>query len=100
MSSLQQPAAGEMRVSGSLVLQAAESQRDQMMRQLAGNPHLTLDLGAVEAFDTTGLQLLLAARKTALAAGGSLRLRRASAEVLQFAASLGLSLDEMVEHAS
>ncbi|HEX8986567.1 MAG TPA: STAS domain-containing protein [Rhodocyclaceae bacterium] len=91
------PAATVRRIAldGELTVQSAAATRERLLAALAGSDVLELDLGGVAEFDSAGLQLLLAARKSAQAAGKRMRLFRPPAavvEVLEFLA-LGEAFD-------
>jgi anti-anti-sigma factor len=53
------------RLEGALDIYAADGLRQTLQACLASAGTITLDLGGVESCDTTGVQLLLAARATA-----------------------------------
>ena len=59
----------------------------------------TLDLGAIEACDSAGVQLLLATRQSLAALGASLRLDRLSAPVREALLTYGLGADLQPIHA-
>lgn len=63
------PEAHILRLDGDLDLYHAETAREALLKQLSGSAALELDLSGVEACDTAGIQLLLAARRSAVAAG-------------------------------
>lgn len=56
----------------------------------AGHGDLTLDLAGVTDFDSAGVQLLLATRRSLLERGDMLQLRAASATVIDALATFGL----------
>lgn len=72
-------------LDGELTITRAAELREMLLAALAQGVR-TFDLGAVEAFDTAGVQLLLAARHSARQDGTGFELRSAPAvvhEVLQ-----------------
>ncbi len=80
-----------LHASGELDIYRAQAFREELLGALAGGrTSLVLDLSAVTALDSAGVQLLLAARVQATEAGGSLRLRAPSAVVSEVLACLGL----------
>lgn len=71
-----------LRLDGELTIPQAAALREQLLAVLDTAPDgLTLDLADVEAFDSAGLQLLLAARHTLAERGQSLTLAACSAPV-------------------
>jgi anti-anti-sigma regulatory factor len=62
------------RIEGQLIISTVSDWHRQLVGRLASVPALALDLGGVTAFDVFGLQLLLAARRSALAQGRTLTL--------------------------
>lgn len=92
MSSTCRSAPHTLHVSGELDIYRAQALKDELLTALAaGSSTLILDLSAVTALDSAGVQLLLAARAHATAAGGALRLQAPSAAVNEVLACLGLS---------
>ncbi|MBF0563088.1 MAG: STAS domain-containing protein [Alphaproteobacteria bacterium] len=65
---------GQVALSGRLTINEAETVRDDLLRGLAGCRRLTLDTAELDAVDVAGLQLLIAARRSAAQTGKSLRL--------------------------
>ena len=71
--SISPPAGGPtVRIDGPLVVSTVEAWSRQLAAEWAGASALTLDLAAVTDLDAFGLQLLLAARRHADAAGKTL----------------------------
>lgn len=79
-----------MRIEGEMNIYRAAELRDALLAEMAGEGELLLELDAVDTMDTAGVQLLLAARRAAEAAGRKLALVSPSADVLQALATLGL----------
>ena len=75
-------AVGEGRLSGELTIQNAAAQCQQMREWIDGGV-LAIDLSGVDACDSSGVQLLVAARRSAASRGQSLELLRASPAVLE-----------------
>jgi anti-anti-sigma factor len=72
------------------IAHAAEVQQS-LLAAVASHPEtLTLDLAGVTDFDSSGVQLLLAAARTQAERGGTLRLARASEAVERALATFGL----------
>jgi anti-anti-sigma factor len=78
-------------ISGEMTIYRAAELRAEMQRALAdGSGDFEIDLAAVTEMDSAGVQLLMAAGKSALAAGFALRLVAHSAAVLEVLETLGL----------
>jgi anti-anti-sigma factor len=78
-------------IAGELTIQNAASVRAQLLVALRDGGVVEIDLTEVGEFDSAGLQLLVAARKSAEIAGKRLQLAGPSpavAEVLEFLAML------------
>lgn len=67
-----------LRVTGDLTINGASELKDQFLQ-----PIEEIDLSAVTAIDTAGLQLLILAKREAVAAGRELRLTRHSRAILE-----------------
>jgi anti-anti-sigma factor len=63
-----------LRLTGDMTIYEAAAQCVQVLEALERRKDLEIDLSGVTALDTAGLQLLILAKKTASAQGGSLRL--------------------------
>jgi anti-anti-sigma factor len=68
--------------------------REIFSRSVQEQAGIIIDLSAVESCDLAGLQLLCAARKTAVQSGKSFRVIQPSAAVLETASALGLAPGE------
>ena len=88
-------AGGQLRLEGALNLYTAEAVRARLVEQVMQPDGLILDLGAVEACDCAGIQLLCAARKSASAAGRPFQLRNVSPSILAAADGIGLDRAEL-----
>lgn len=66
------PSLGVLRLDPELTIYNAAAVRTQLLAALAVHPRLTLDLGDVCEFDSSGLQLLVAAARQAKARGAEL----------------------------
>jgi anti-anti-sigma factor len=76
---------------GALTVAHGQQQRDELLgATLTAAPDLVLDLSAVEAFDSAGVQLLLATRRSVELRGGSLALRAPSPTVCEVLHTYGL----------
>ena len=82
---------GRMALSGRLTIVEAEAVREGLAEVLAGCQSLSLETAGLEAVDVAGLQLLIAARRSAERAGKSLRLA-ATAEGALLTALIGAGL--------
>lgn len=83
---------GVLRLGGELTIYHAGELRQALLGDAAAMTGVhTLDLSAVEEFDTAGLQVLLMARRAADAAGGRLQLRAHSEAVREVIDRYGLA---------
>ena len=90
---LSEAVGGGLAVSGDLRIETANEVRKALKVYLEGRAEMVLDLGQVDECDTAGLQLLLAARKSAAALGKPFRLTAVSAAVRETSEALGLALE-------
>lgn len=73
---------GRLYIRGEMNIYGAAALKDDLFAALEGEPDgCALDLAGVSEFDTTGLQLLLMARKVCLSRGGSFALANPSTAV-------------------
>ncbi|MCE4538934.1 STAS domain-containing protein [Pelomonas sp. P7] len=72
-----------LRLSGELTIYAAAQVQSAMMAAWAGAAEFEIELAGVTEIDTAGLQLLMAAKRDANAAGVPLRLTGHSAPVVE-----------------
>ncbi len=84
------PPTGTFRLEGALDIYAAEKLRETLQGCTETAGLIVLDLGGVESCDTTGVQLLLSAHRTAAEAGNTLRFEAIPAAVGHCCARLGL----------
>jgi len=89
---------GELKISGTLDIDAANSLREALLECLLLRPAVTppvieVDLSEVNGCDAAALQVLLAGRRDAAAAGKAFRVH-ASLAVTATAAALGFSIDQ------
>jgi anti-anti-sigma factor len=77
-------------IEGELSIYRAGEWRESLQAALADGGDLTLDLAQVTEIDSAGVQLLMAAQKTAQATERRLHLVRPSAAVQEVFATLGL----------
>jgi len=80
-----------LRLAGNLDLYTVESAREALLQQFADKPRLEIDLDGVESCDVSGVQLLLAARRTAAVSGKSLSVHPVSQAVANCGALLGIA---------
>ncbi len=78
-------------IEGELTIYRAAELSAVLKDALSGAGELELNLAAVTEMDSAGVQLLMAAAKTARAAGGELRLVGHSAAVLEVFETLNLA---------
>lgn len=78
-------------LDGELTIYRAAELTASLRTALASGADLELDLAAVTEMDSAGVQLLMAAKKTARAAGCELRLLRHSPAVLEVFETLNLA---------
>jgi len=76
-------------ISGEIDIATCRAMRDAMATGL-GPAHLEVDMSAVTFIDASGIGVLLAARRLAVDAGGSLTLRAPSWAVRRLTGVLGL----------
>ena len=80
-----------LRLDGDLNIQSAAPACETLRAALAqSRGDVVLDLSQVQAFDSAGAQLLLAARRTLAARGRALRLAEPSPVVVEALSTLGL----------
>jgi anti-anti-sigma factor len=95
LSPAESDATGAIHIAGELtVYHAAEAARDLLARIAAPEAltgPLALDLDGVTEFDSAGIQVLLVARRAAVAAGGGLQLLRPSRPVLDVIETFALT---------
>ena len=73
----------QVRIDGELTIYRADEIKSLLLEALAEPGDLELDLSGVSEIDTAGLQLLMLAKKTALAGPHALHLVRHSAAVAE-----------------
>jgi anti-anti-sigma factor len=89
------PSGNVLEISGVLDINQAHELRDSLLRHSANSDHLRLDLSAVEACDTAGLQVLLAARRHSESLSKTFHLTAVSEPVLKMVSALGVTLGEI-----
>jgi anti-anti-sigma factor len=72
---------GSVAVSGEMNIYTAREAAERLLPMLRNAKSPAVDLGEVAEFDCSGLQILLQARREAVAAGKDLRILAASAPV-------------------
>src|SRR5579862_5892919 len=84
---------GLLHISGKLDIDNANRLREALVDCLLHQSEAVVDLSEVDECDAAALQVLLAARKDAAAAGKALCVTGASGAVTGAAVALGLSID-------
>jgi anti-anti-sigma factor len=79
-----------LRLAGDLDIYSVEPARDALLAHLADKLGIELDLASVETCDAAGMQLLLAARRSAVAAGKVFAIRSPVPAIEQCGEALGL----------
>ncbi|RZI44053.1 anti-sigma factor antagonist [Herbaspirillum sp. HC18] len=74
MTSAQHPAGTCLRIEGEMTIYKAAELKQSLLAAIVPQATLEIDLSAVTELDTAGLQLLMLAKKAALAAQGDIRL--------------------------
>src|SRR5215467_1154114 len=90
---------GLLTFSGRLDISTADELRDGLRSHDAKHSEWMLNLSEVESCDVTALQLLWSVRRSAAEARKPFRVTGCSAAVLDAAAALGLSIDELTGEA-
>lgn len=85
-------------LAGDLDIYNVETTRDALAALLADRPGLDLDLSGVESCDAAGIQLLLAARRSALAAEKTFSIRTFASAVTKCGGLIGLPPQSWLEH--
>jgi anti-anti-sigma factor len=85
-----------LRIEGTLDISVAFELRDALRELLSGTSRPAVDLSDIGSCDTTALQLLFAARKTAHLSAKDLRLTGLSAAVAETCTALGVPIDDLV----
>lgn len=83
-------------LGGELTIASAAAVREQLLAALRNDAPLDIDLSAVDEFDSAGMQLLLAAKKSAELTGKALRLTHPSRAITDVLALFGLT-DSLIE---
>jgi anti-anti-sigma regulatory factor len=90
-------ASGGWKLSGALCIDDAQPLREALLGCFADSGAVILDVGAVSECDTTGVQLLIAAQRTAALQGRAFRIEHeVEGPVVRLAESLGLALEMVV----
>ncbi|MCL6583796.1 MAG: STAS domain-containing protein [bacterium] len=77
-------------LSGEITINEASALKDALLSYLSSQVSLSIDLQGVTKIDTSGLQLLYAARQTAIGQGKHLSLKNPSPAILQAVKLAGL----------
>jgi phospholipid transport system transporter-binding protein len=81
-------------LSGAITVYTVESHRDHLLEHWHTRADITVDLSGVDACDCAGLQLLCAARKSAVLSGRNLRFTRTPGFILDTAREAGIEPSE------
>lgn len=81
----------QLRLDGELSIYRAAALKETLLAPLAAGTLIELDLTEVTDIDSAGLQLLMLAKRAALAGGGDLQLCASSPPVLELLKLLSLS---------
>lgn len=84
---------GDVLLPAELRMSEAQALKTQLLAALAADGALCLDAGAVSATDTSGLQLLLAAVRSARARGCEVRWRAVSPVLVRDAQQIGIAAE-------
>lgn len=84
------PESNTLRLTGDLDLYNVETAREALLDHLSDKAGLDLELAGVETCDTAGMQLLLAARRSAVASGKTFFIQTPSPAVERCSELLGL----------
>jgi anti-anti-sigma regulatory factor len=82
-----------LKIEGNLIIQDVEAAHKLLLSQPTSS--MVLDLSAVATCDLTGVQLLLSAQKTAIAAGGKFSVSAYSPAVAAACTGLGLDVSQL-----
>ena len=93
-----EPETNGIRLVGDLDIYSVEPARDALCAYLAKLPGLKLDLTGINACDTAGLQLLIAARRGAVAAGKSFAILASAPAIEKCAELLGMDPEDIQPH--
>jgi anti-anti-sigma factor len=92
------PNTNTLRLAGDLDIYNVETARQSLLDFMAGRPGVELDLSGVESCDTAGLQLLLAAHRSAATSGKTFSIQAPVAAIEQCGQSLGLGPESLPPH--
>jgi anti-anti-sigma factor len=92
------PDTNTLRLVGDLDLYSVEAACEALRTHLTDKAGLELDLGGIETCDTAGMQLLLAAQRSAVASGKSFAIPGTSSAIEKCRELLGLSPDSFKPH--
>jgi anti-anti-sigma factor len=94
------PGSNAIRLAGDLDIYSADSARQTLLDHLTDKVGIELDLAGIETCDAAGMQLLLAARRSALAAGKTLALRAPVPVIEKCGEALGLGPENRLPYAT
>lgn len=84
---------GVLQISGTLDIDAANGLREALLDCLLHQGEIVADISELDGCDAAGLQVLLAGRRDAMAAGKPFRFTAPSHVLAQTALALGFSID-------
>ena len=90
---------GRVTIKGELTIYTVAELKELLLAKLLTNDELELDLSAVDEFDTAGLQLLITAKRGAMALGRAFKITQHSPAIfnlLDFAGLTNLLGDSML----
>ncbi|MDR3460051.1 MAG: STAS domain-containing protein [Verrucomicrobiae bacterium] len=90
---LTSPGSDTIRLVGDLDLYQVAAARAALLNELAGRPGLELDLSGIANCDAAGLQLLIAAGRSAALAGKTFCIQAAAPAIGECSQLLGLTLE-------
>jgi anti-anti-sigma regulatory factor len=96
---LTNPDSGPLFLAGKLEIYDVQELQSQLLECLQNRPALRIDARGLETCDPAGLQLLWAARRSALALQKDFAVENLTAEVGQTALRLGLRLEDLASSA-
>lgn len=91
---------GSLAILGTMDIYAADDLRAQLTQDLDSPKGVSLDLSGVDSCDVTGLQLLVATRKSAAEAGKSFQITAASTAFEEARAALGIPAETFANNQS
>ena len=94
------PDTNTLRLVGDLDLYGVEAACEAVLNRFADKPGLELDLGGIATCDTAGMQLLLAAQRSAVASGKSFAIQTTAPAIAKCGELLGVGPENWLPHAN